>query len=120
MQPASIIIVENNTDVRDSLRHAFEDHGYRTWTCPGPEMAESIFDAVQPNVVLLDLDLEGAHPYQMMDSWRTQCPHMCVIVESEQADAGRVREAMDHGAQAFLVKTHPLTSLFALLEQMAA
>ena len=70
--------------------------------------------------MLLDLDLIGSHSYQMMDDWRLQCPHTRVIVESSTADEGRMREAMNHGARAFLVKTQVLASLFTVLEQMAA
>lgn len=117
MKPLSIMIVENNTDLRNTLRHAFEDRGYLTWTCPAPEIAVSIFAAIQPSVVILDLDFEGPNPLRLIDAWRELSPNTRVIVESTATDAVRMREAMDRGAYAFLVKPYSLEPLFDLLEK---
>jgi len=115
--PASIMIVENNTELRNTLRHAFEDRGYLTWTCIIPEIAMSIFEAVQPSIVILDLDFEEADVLRILDVWHKLSPHTRVIVESTDADAERMREAMAHGAHAYLTKPFGLTPLFDLLEK---
>jgi DNA-binding NtrC family response regulator len=114
---ASIMIVENNADLRNTLRHAFEDRGYTTWTCPAPEIAVSIFRAVQPSIVIVDLDFEGFDVLPLIDAWREIAPHTRVIVESTTADADRMREALAHGAQAYLTKPYSLAPLFELLEK---
>src|SRR5690348_822241 len=106
--PVSIMIVENNNDLRNTLRHAFEDRGYLTWTCPVLEIASSIFEAIQPSIVILDLDLEGQNILDLIESWRRKAPHTRVIVESEKEDAFLMREALMHGAQAFLTKPYSL------------
>jgi len=53
----------------------------------------------------------------LLDIWRDIAPHTRVIVESTTADANRMREAMDHGAHAFLTKPYSLPPLFDLLEK---
>ena len=111
------MIVETNTDLRNTLRHAFEDRGYMTWTCPAPELAISIFTVVQPSIVIVDLDFQGINVLHLLDIWRDIAPHTRVIVESTTADANRMREAMDHGAHAFLTKPYSLPPLFDLLEK---
>src|SRR5215467_11071363 len=100
MRPASIMIVENNSDFRNRLRHAFEDRGYATWTCPGPEIAISIFAAVLPNVVILDMDFEGSDVLKLVEVWRELAPHTRVIVESSTTNVERMRQAMARGAHA--------------------
>ncbi len=117
MRHVSIMIVEDNTDLRNTLRHAFEDRGYITWTCPGPEIALSIFSAVQPNIVILDLDMGGPDPLDMISIWKESSPHTRVVVESQSADRVRMREAMDRGALAYLMKPYTLAPLFDLLEK---
>ena len=117
MRAASIMIVETNTDLRNTLRHAFEDRGYMTWTCPAPELAISIFTVVQPSIVIVDLDFQGINVLHLLDIWRDIAPHTRVIVESTTADANRMREAMDHVAHAFLTKPYYLPPLFDLLEK---
>jgi len=117
MKTASVMIVEKSTDLRNTLRHAFEDRGYLTWTCPALEIAVSIFAAVQPHVVLLDLDFEGPNSMHLIEIWKKTAPNTRIIVESTMADAGRMQEAMRHGAHAFLVKPYQLAPLFNLLEE---
>jgi DNA-binding NtrC family response regulator len=117
MKVASIMILENNTDLRNTLRHAFEDRGYLTWTCPAPEIAISIFRAVLPSIVIVDLDFKETDVLRLIDVWRVLAPHTRVIVESTTADADRMREALAHGAQAFLTKPYSLSPLFDLLEK---
>jgi DNA-binding NtrC family response regulator len=117
MRNTSIMIVENNTDLRNTLRHAFEDRGYITWTCPIPEIAVSIFQAVLPSIVILDLDFEETNTLQLIDRWRQLAPQTRVIVESRTADTSRIRDAMAHGAHAFLTKPYALSPLFDLLEK---
>ena len=111
------MIVEKNSDLRDTLRHAFEDRGYITWSCPVPELAISIFTAVLPEIVIVDLDFEGINVLRLIDVWREIEPQTRIIVESTNADANRIREAMAHGAQAFLTKPYSLAPLFDLLEK---
>jgi DNA-binding NtrC family response regulator len=65
----------------------------------------------------LDLDFEGPNPLRLIDAWRALAPHTRVIVESIVTDAGRMREAIDRGAYAFLVKPYSLAPLFDLVEK---
>jgi len=117
MRHNTIIIVEGDAEMRSRLMHAFEDRGYITWTCPGPEVALSIFSTAHPNVVLLDLDEEESIALGLLDTWKKTCPETRVVVESSFADAERMREAMNLGAYAFLIKPYSLPPLFELLER---
>jgi DNA-binding NtrC family response regulator len=117
MKPTSVMIVENNPDLRTTLRHAFEDRGFITWTFPSPEIAISIFSTFQPTVIILDLDVAGSQACEMIDTCREQCPLASLIVESNSEDSARMQEAMEHGAQAFLVKPYALAPLFEIINQ---
>ncbi len=113
-RPTSIMIVENNTDLRNTLRHVFEDRGYLTWTCPLPEIAISIFRAIQPSMIILDLDYEDCSAIQLLDDWLTQAPSTRIIVESVRED--RIQEAKDHGAREYLTKPYTLEPLYELID----
>jgi DNA-binding NtrC family response regulator len=115
VKSVSIMIVENNSDLRQTLRHAFEDRGYLTWTCRNPDIAVSIFESIQPSVVILDLDFDE-NVLQILESWRLIAPDTRVVVESAEANTERIRAAMERGAHAFLTKPFSLVPLFQLLE----
>ncbi len=110
----SVMIIERNADLRHILRHVFEDRGYLTWTCPIPEIANSIFDAIQPNFVILDLDYEGTDCMQMLDDWLKHTPMTRVIVDS--ASPSRLEEAKKRGAKDCLAKPFQLGPLFQILD----
>ena len=117
MNEISVMIVENNPDLRNILRHAFEDRGYVTWTFPSHEIAVSIFSTFQPTVIVLDLDVVGAEAFEMIEACKEKCPLASLIVESQTADTERMVEAIKHGAQAFLVKPYTLAPLFEILDK---
>jgi CheY-like chemotaxis protein len=117
VKQTSVVIVECNTDLRHALRHAFEDRGYVTWTFPNPEIAFSIFTTIQPNVIVMDLDVPGVQSYEAIDACRKLCPNASLIVESTSFDHVREQEALNHGAQAFLVKRSGLPPLFAFFDK---
>jgi DNA-binding NtrC family response regulator len=116
MKATSVMIVENNPDLRTTLRNAFEAHGYATWTFPSPEIAVCIFSTVQPTVIVLDLDVLGERAYEMIEACKVLCPNSSVIVECNTGDTAQGKKAVEHGAQAFIVKSHSLAPLFEILE----
>jgi len=67
-----VLIVEDDENIRDSLREAFEEEGYATATaCNGHEALVILNDAEQPDVVILDLVLpvlDGTRLYQIMQN----------------------------------------------------
>ena len=110
------MIVEMDAQMRNYFRHAFIARGYKTWTCPWPEIANSIFTAVHPELILLDWDGRDARALELLDTWKKTDPETRVIIESDTADAPRMEMAMDHGADAFVVKSLSLVTLFHLIE----
>jgi DNA-binding NtrC family response regulator len=114
------MIVETNREMRNLLRHAFEHRGYLTWTCPSLEIAACVYEAIHPDVVLLDLDFEGLDCVTFLEMWHRESPKTKIIVESASNNKDRIDLAMEHGAHAFLQKPYSLPPLFELLEKQAA
>lgn len=112
----SILILENNLEMRTILQHTFESRGYMTWTCPMVELAPSIFEAAQPSVVILDLDIESLDCIHLIDEWHARSPQAKIVVESGDGNMDRIKLALDHGAHAFLAKPYSLAPLFELIE----
>ena len=117
MKPTSVMIVEYNTDLRNTLMHAFEDRGYITWTFPSADIAVSIFATIQPLVIVLDLDVVGSQAVEMIEACKEQCPYASLIVESSTADSARIQEAIEHGAEAFLSKPYAMEPLFEIIDK---
>jgi len=53
----SILLVEDDQSLRESLRHFLEDHGFETHAAGSRAQGEELLRAVRPAVCLLDLNL---------------------------------------------------------------
>ena len=57
MRTASILLVEDDVSLQESLRGFLEDHGFRTHTAGSMAAGRELLRAVRPAVCLLDLNL---------------------------------------------------------------
>lgn len=93
-RPRKVLIVEDDENIRDSLREAFEEEGYATATASNGHEALIVLNAAeQPDVVILDLVLpvlDGSRLYQIMQSTPTlaQIPVVVSTSNPTRAPAG--------------------------------
>jgi DNA-binding NarL/FixJ family response regulator len=70
--------------------------------------------AVLPDLVLLDWELRGLTPAELMPTLRRVCPGLAVVVLSGRPEARS--DATEAGADAFVSKTDPPDSLLAAIK----
>ncbi|PRB83926.1 response regulator transcription factor [Pseudomonas sp. MYb185] len=63
------------------------------------------------DLVLLDLNMPGAHGFSGLVLLRSQYPHVPVVVISAQEEAAVVRRARDFGASGFIPKSSSLENI---------
>lgn len=68
------------------------------------------------DLVLLDLNMPGAHGFSGLVLLRSQYPHIPVIVISAQEEAAVVRRARDFGASGFIPKSSSLEVIQASVQ----
>lgn len=119
MKTASIIIVEKDREVRDQLRSVFESKGFATWTCPSSDLAVSIFSSILPDVVVLDLDLEGDEAMDLLHTWKQTAPETRVYAGSLAEDPYRIQLAKACGADDVFRKPFPIEYLISVIEGSA-
>ncbi len=71
-------------------------------------LAEAEPDA---DLLLLDLNMPGAHGFSVLVHLRAQHPQLPVVVVSAQEDPAVMRRALDHGAVGFIPKSVDSTTL---------
>jgi len=75
------------------------------------ELQTLLEQAGQWDLVLLDLNMPGAHGFSGLVLLRSQFPHIPVIIVSAQEEAAVVRRARDFGASGFIPKSSSLESI---------
>jgi CheY-like chemotaxis protein len=67
MQPVRILVVEDDDDIRDSLKELLEEEGYRVDTAAnGQQALGKLRESTLPELILLDLMMP------VMDGWQFQ------------------------------------------------
>lgn len=74
---------------------------------------------LQPAIAVLDLQLPGISGLDVVRGARKTAPETSVVIYSGKNDSATVREALDAGVRAFVVKEAPLEGLQRALETVA-
>lgn len=107
IQPAKLLIVDDEELIRLNLRALLEDLGYRVAEAANGRAGLDAFDRELPDLVLADLRMPVMDGLSMIDALREKSPETPVIVIS---GAGTVREAVDSlrlGAWDYIMKPVP-------------
>lgn len=108
-----ILIVDDEANIRSSVRALLESEGYSVQEAGTAEAALVEVDAAPPEAVLLDLALPGMNGLEALASLRERAPSLPVVMMSGRASLSDAVEATRLGAFHFLEK--PLTPESVLL-----
>jgi len=98
-----VVIVEDDSAIRSSLKHALEEHGHAVATSADGVGALDLVVRSEPDVVLLDLglpDIDGLKVLAMLRGVTT----VPVIVITARDDDPTIVAALDAGADDYVVK----------------
>src|SRR5438105_2266034 len=100
---ASVLIIENNRDIRDFISLALTDEGYHISAAPDIDAALGLLPKVNPDVILMDaFSPKGCDPAFIDAYRRLPGPHAPVILLTTQSQPDRL--AADIHADGFLSK----------------
>ena len=114
MNKSLVLVVEDDTSVRNLITTTLKAHDYRYLTAPNGQTA--IFEASShnPDIVLLDLglpDMDGVAVIEQIRSW-SNTPIIVISARSEDTDK---IDALDAGADDYLTKPFSVEELLARL-----
>ena len=113
-----ILAVDDDLDIRDLLRIALGDEGYRVITAANGREALALVEEEPPDLVLLDLTMPVMNGRQFLQQLRgrgCQVPVICMT-----AGYSAAVEASENRADAHLHKPFDLDDLFAMVERLTA
>lgn len=112
--PATILIVDDEEMIRETLIDILEDEGYRTFGAENADAARAEHRKVQPDLVLLDIWMPDSDGISLLREWQSQKRlHGPVVMMSGHGTIETAVEATRLGAYDFLEK--PLSTAKLLL-----
>lgn len=99
-----ILIAEDELDLLNLLRRVFQDKGYEVFAAPDGEIALRVFNAQDPDLVILDLMMPKRSGLQVLKEIRRDHPGVPVIILTAVGDQEHIIELLDAGADDYMVK----------------
>lgn len=114
MNKTTILVVEDDTPVRNLITTTLKAHDYKFLTAKDGASAVMEASSHNPDIILLDLglpDMDGIEVIKKIRSW-SNSPIIVISARSEDADK---IEALDCGADDYLTKPFSVEELLARL-----
>jgi CheY-like chemotaxis protein len=116
VNPPRILLVDDNTIVRDMLVDLVGSLGYHADAAVGGEEALDLFDRGRYGVVLTDLVMPGMSGWEVLAALRQRDPHIPVVIVTGSPVVGDPRAAQP--GVAILKKPVDVTALDSMIKQM--
>ena len=121
IQPEKIIIADDHPLFRqallDTLKSKLTD---TTWLEAQTieELNKQLTNHSDSDLVLLDLNIPGAHGFNTLIHVRNHYPQIPVVVVSAHEDHDTISKAMQYGAAGFVPKSTPVENIFTAIQQV--
>ncbi|MFN2433350.1 MAG: sigma-54-dependent transcriptional regulator [Gemmatimonadota bacterium] len=102
--PGSVLVIDDEEGVRETLRQLLEYEGYRVTLAPSAEAGLSRFREAMPDVTLLDVKMPRVDGMEALSRIRALDPDAVVVMVSGHGNVASAVEAVKRGAYDFLEK----------------
>jgi two-component system nitrogen regulation response regulator NtrX len=106
MAAPEILIVDDEADIRELVAGILQDEGYATRTAKNSDEALAAMATRRPNLVLLDIWLQGSalDGLQLLDAFKQEHPEVAIVMISGHGNIETAVAAIKHGAYDFIEK----------------
>lgn len=117
MSKASILVVEDNWELREALSDTLEFAGYQVQTTESGEAALQLLAQSRVDMVVSDINMDGMDGHELLQQLRARFPVMPVILITAFGSIGSSVRAMREGAVDYLLKPFKPEQLLATVER---
>ncbi len=114
MNSTLVLVVEDDTPIRNLITTTLKAHDYKFLTAPNGENAIMQASSHNPDVVLLDLGLPDIDGVDVIKRIRTWSEMPIIVISARSEDRDKI-EALDAGADDYLTKPFSVEELLARL-----
>ena len=121
IQPEKIIIADDHPLFRQALLDTLKSKLVDTVWFEAQTIAEleqQLADNSDSDLVLLDLNIPGAHGFNNLIHIRTHFPHIPVVIVSAHEDQDTITKAMEYGAAGYVPKSTPVDLIFTAIQEV--
>ena len=114
MNKLLILVVEDDTPVRNLITTTLKTHDYKYIVATNGENAITEASSYNPDIILLDLGLPDIDGVDVIKRIRTWSNTPIIVISARSEDADKI-DALDSGADDYLTKPFSVEELLARL-----
>jgi DNA-binding NarL/FixJ family response regulator len=121
VQPEKIIIADDHPLFRQALLGTLKSKFIDTIWLEAqtiPELEQQLTGHSDSDLLLLDLNIPGAHGFNTLIHIRNHYPQIPVVIVSAHEDQDTISKAMEYGAAGFIPKSTPVDLIFTAIQQV--
>jgi len=112
-----VLIVDDHAVVRHGLKSAIQSFGYEVVAVAGSiNEARAFMAQTNPDAIIVDINLPDGSGFDLVTWSRRVSPRIAIVILTLNDGQDYVRAAKNAGANAFIVKSAPLSDLTAALD----
>ncbi|HVU25297.1 MAG TPA: sigma-54 dependent transcriptional regulator [Opitutus sp.] len=116
-KPATILVIDDDAEIRYSLSRVLSSRGYKITEAPSGEQGVALVKkGPAPDLVLLDVRMGGIGGIEALQLIRSANPRQLVILMTAFGTAQTAIEAMKYGAFDYMMKPFAPDKVLALVE----
>ena len=116
-EPFTVLVVDDDPAMRALLRDWLERDGFRVIDEPSADRLLLTGGATSLDVVVLDKEMPGRGGFDVLPTFRRQCPEVPVILITAFGGGAVAQEAMRLGARTYLEKPFQLRALLEAVRE---
>lgn len=122
VKPISVLLIDDHTLFRSGIRSLLQRHAEFRVVGEAPDGVEGIKRAkqLQPDVVLLDLNMRGMSGVETLQLLLQGCPRAAVVMLTVSEEASDLTTALQAGARGYLIKNIDAEYLVRAIRRAAA
>ncbi len=118
MAPASLLVVDDETELLSLLGEYFHRQGLRVWTAPDAASARAIVAAQAPQVAVIDVNMPGEDGLSLARWLRVEHPGIGILMLSAASETIDRIVGLEVGADDYVAKPFDLRELLARVKAL--
>jgi two-component system NarL family response regulator len=112
-----ILVVEDDPRIRTSICDRIARKGDMIYECYNGDIAVSCYERIRPDLVLMDIEIEGLNGLEATRKIRMMDPEARIVIVSQYSSPAFRKAAQDIGAADYVVKDNlePLPDIIQTL-----
>lgn len=100
----TILVIDDDPEIGAYLRQVLTTEGFHVTVGERAVEAVNLFERLQPDVLLLDINMPGSDGFFALKRIRMRSQSGVIIMISAREGVDDIQEALDHGADDYIVK----------------